>query len=254
MVNWDKFKTFVFDLDGVIWNYPEVIEGADRVINRLKEIGKQVLIITNYTSLSRENLVKELRKRGIEIEKEEIINPCYVLALNLKGNERVLVIGNEAKKDLEEFNVNVVDDLPADILFVTHDMQFNYEKLVLGFKALINGAKFFASSLDKEWLHGKERVPGTGALVKAFEYCSNVKAELIGKPSEYMRFAMELNVLSPRKEVVYFGDQLDKDIAFAKKSKYFTVWVLSGIGKKEDLKKSKAKPNLILKSLKEVKI
>ncbi len=253
MVNFNKFKTFIFDLDGTLWDYPNPMPGAPELISKLREKGKQILVVTNFTILSRKGISKKLKEIDIEIEDDEIINPSVVIAENLfEENPRVMVFGEGVKKDLKEVGFKIVEELPVDYLIVSHDMEFDYKKLVLGFEALKNGAKFIVTSIDPSYPMEGKIYPGTGAIASSLEYATEIKPTLFGKPSEYMRLIMEMNVLSPRKETVFIGDRIDTDVKFAKGSGYKTCLVKTGMY--EWVKDSKVKPDYVISSLKEIKI
>ncbi len=250
MVNFNKFKTFIFDLDGTLWDYPNPLPGASELISKLKELGKQILVVTNFTIFSRKEISRKLKEMGIDIEEDEIINPSVVIAENLfEQKPTLMVFGEGVRKDLKEVGFTIKENPPVDYLIISHDMKFTYQKLCKGFDALKQGANFITTSLDPSYPMEGKIYPGTGALTSALEYASGKKAILFGKPSEYMRFVMELNVLSPRKETIYIGDRLDTDIEFAKKSGYKTCLVKTGM---YSMVKGKVKPDIEVDSLKEI--
>ena len=47
-----KYKHFIFDCDGVLWNQGEVIPGALDFLTYLKENGKEVYFVTNTLILN----------------------------------------------------------------------------------------------------------------------------------------------------------------------------------------------------------
>lgn len=53
---------FLFDCDGVIWNYGKSIPGAIELINKLKEIGKKCFFVTNNSTKTRANVIEQLQK------------------------------------------------------------------------------------------------------------------------------------------------------------------------------------------------
>ena len=160
-----------------------------------------------------------------------------------------MVFGEGVRKDLEEVGFKIRENPPVDYLIISHDVNFTYEKLCKGFDALRQGADLITTSLDASYPMEGKIYPGTGALTSALEYASGKKAILFGKPSEYMRFVMELNVLSPRKETIYIGDRIDTDVEFAKKSGYKTCLVRTGM---YSMVKGKIRPYVEVNSLKEI--
>lgn len=53
---------FLFDCDGVIWNYGKAIDGSVELINRLKQLGKRCYFVTNNSTKSRSNVIDLLAK------------------------------------------------------------------------------------------------------------------------------------------------------------------------------------------------
>ncbi len=247
MVDFNKFNTFIFDLDGTIWIYPNVIESAKEVIEKLKEKGKQVLIVTNFTMLSRDEIADRLKQNGVDVNENEIITASYVIGLNLEEDSSVYVIGDGVRRELENLNIGFSE---GDVthLVVGHDKDFNYQKLVKCLQVLKRSAEFWVTSLGKVFLTSNGIYPGTGSIVRSIEYASDRKPVLFGKPSDYMRLAVEINVTSPRKETIFIGDEID-DIKFARMCGYKSALVLTGLSKEID---KKIKPNFVLKDLKEI--
>lgn len=48
---------FLFDCDGVIWNWPSIIPGSIELINKLKKLNKNCFFITNNSTKTRDTLV-----------------------------------------------------------------------------------------------------------------------------------------------------------------------------------------------------
>ncbi|MCS7106417.1 MAG: HAD hydrolase-like protein, partial [Candidatus Aenigmarchaeota archaeon] len=113
-----------------------------------------------------------------------------------------------------------------------------------------NGAKILATARGKIYFEGEKLMPATGVLVNAIEYVTEKKAKLIGKPSNEMLETIHLFVSSPRKETVLVGDECDSDIMAGKILGYYTILVRTGIDKEA----KNVKPDLIIDSLKEIKI
>lgn len=49
----DKFDTFVFDCDGVLWHGTDPIPGASETLAALKAQGKHLYFVTNTSTSSR---------------------------------------------------------------------------------------------------------------------------------------------------------------------------------------------------------
>jgi 4-nitrophenyl phosphatase len=249
-MNFRKFDSFLFDLDGCIWIYPKLIEGSVEICEKLKKLGKQVLIITNFSVLSRKETIKKLKFLGLEFD--DLITSTYVIAQFLKNKKcRVMAFGKGVEKELKDNKIKIAQKLPVDYLVVGHDLSFNYKKLNLSYHAIKQGAKLIYSSLGKIWVNSKGSFPGTSAIVNSIQFVTGKRGVLFGKPSRFMASFIDSQVCSPRKNVVLFGDELNSDIKLAKQLNYFSVLVKSGVDKEV---KGKIKPDLVLNSVAEIKL
>ena len=74
----EKYKGFIFDLDGTIYRGTHLIPDADKTVNRLKELGKKIIFISNKTTGSIEDYFKFLTGNGLKVKQEEIVNSTIV--------------------------------------------------------------------------------------------------------------------------------------------------------------------------------
>jgi len=250
-MEFSRFKTFIFDLDGTTWNWKELLPGVKDLIASLRKEGKQVLFITNNTMVRRRQLVEKLNNFGIDCKETELVSSSMAAAEFLKMKKaKAFVVGDGLKEDLKEEGIEVKEE-NVDFVVIGHDVNFDFNKLSLAVKAAKLGAKLIATATGKAFVYGDEFWPGTGSIVKAIEYGSNKKAKLLGKPSDLMCQLVQLFVQSPREDTVIFGDELKADIGLGKKCGYFSVLVRTGVDKEV---KGEIKPDLVIDSLKEVKI
>jgi ribonucleotide monophosphatase NagD (HAD superfamily) len=63
-----KFDTFIFDLGGTFWWYPNVVDGAVEVYKKLLELDKNIIFVSNFTFLDRDGIVKILKENGIFVK------------------------------------------------------------------------------------------------------------------------------------------------------------------------------------------
>src|ERR1035437_1721180 len=82
----NKYDSFIFDLDGTIYTENKLILNADKTINHLKDIGKKVVFISNKTTGSSYDYYLLLKSFNINVEPEEIINASVVIKKYLKKN------------------------------------------------------------------------------------------------------------------------------------------------------------------------
>jgi HAD superfamily hydrolase (TIGR01450 family) len=241
-----KFDTFIFDLDGTFWWYPNIVDGAGEVYKKLVELDKKIIFVSNFTFLDRDGIVKLLKENGIFIKKDQIITSGYVASIMAK-NKVVFPIGRGVENELRKNNVKIAKDERANVVVVGHDTEFNYKKADIALRILMKkNSQFYTTAYGKLWIFKNEIVPGTGVIVAGLEYCSGKKAIMVGKPSLFMLREVKKIV---KGRVIYFGDENKADMEFAKKAGFFSVFVKNGI----DRRIAKGiKPDAVINSIKDL--
>lgn len=92
------YKFALLGLSGVLWKLDKVIEGSPAALNKLRELGKRIMYITNNNIKPREYYVDKARKLGFIAEEEEILSTAYLTAEYLKSigfNKKAYVVGSE---------------------------------------------------------------------------------------------------------------------------------------------------------------
>ena len=252
-------KAVFFDLDGVIWQGNQIIEGANDTINELQK-SKQVFFITNNSTKTRLEYQLRMSRIGIETTEEMIMTSGFAASAYLAETDpgsRIFVIGEEGlqheleQQDLIVVNGQVTDDI--DYVLVGLDRFFGYAKLADALTAILNGARFLATNNDPQLPTERGLFPGAGSIISALSTCSEKTPEIIfGKPNTHM-LEQSLNQLKlDVSDAVFIGDRMDTDILAAKRLNMYNILVLSGITTPDMLKTSKISPDLVLPTLNEL--
>ncbi len=254
-----KYRVFVFDLDGVLYVGSRTIPGTGELVRILRAKNKKVYFLTNNATRTRQQYAEKLNSLGIEARAEEVFTSAYGAAVYLKeryGKGRVFIIGEEGlKNELGMAGFEIMggrEGERVDFVVVGLDREFDYEKLRIALAALQNGARFIATNEDATIPLEEGFYPGAGAMVGALKACAKKSPEIvIGKPNTFLleRIAREARVKP--KEIVCVGDRAESDIVAANKFGALSVLVLTGVAKKEDVKKlrGKEKPKLVVDSV-----
>ncbi|SDL10786.1 HAD-IIA family hydrolase [Halarsenatibacter silvermanii] len=216
------YEGFIFDLDGTIYLGEELIPGAREVIEKIKNLNKGCVFLSNKPIARRENYAEKLIRLGIETSPEGVINSSLVtadfLAKNLPG-AAVYVLGeNSLIAELEEAGLEVVnkegeaeghkvvegdftgkgydffrlnhenkDYEDIDCLVVSFDRTLHYGRLNDALQILQKGAKFIATNPDTTCPLKCGEVPDAGSIIAAVEAASGRRVEkIMGKPSAQM--------------------------------------------------------------------
>ncbi len=253
-------RTFVFDLDGVIYRGEQPLPGAADTILTLRRLGHQVYFFTNNSSKSRPFYREKLERMGIEADLEHVMTSGYATALYLTEigaqGSTVYAIGQFGLKgELEAIGMKLVDGVDVDFVVVGIDRKFNYDMIVTAQNAIFRGAKFIAANPDTSFpLENGRVIAGNGALVAAIQAASGVAPIMIGKPETTgMHVILEQAHAAPEDTIV-IGDRLDTDILAGNRIGAKTVLVLTGIATMADVEAAdpEAKPQIIVNELPEM--
>ncbi|MEM2874630.1 MAG: HAD-IIA family hydrolase [Candidatus Hadarchaeales archaeon] len=258
----DGILGIMLDLDGVVWVGKTPVEGAPEAVSRLREMGKKIVFTTNNSARSRKECIRMLGKIGIRAREEEIVTSGYATAVylsRLRREVRAYVIGERGlKRELVQVGIKVLSDENAGNathLIVGKDSTINYRRIWAGLRALMGGAEFVATNTDPTYPTELGLAPGAGAMLGAITGCSGRTPDLIiGKPYlPMLKIGLEIMGTTSR-ETAIIGDRPEIDVMAGKLAGMRTILVLSGVTKKNDLKRMRGdmRPDYVFESLMEV--
>lgn len=254
----DKYDTFLFDCDGVIWVGNELLPYVKETIELLQSKGKKLIFVSNNSTKSRDEYIKKLNNFNIfNIKIEQIINSAYSTAiyinevLKLNKNEKIWVLGqNGITKELEDFgyktltfdkmdkkidltidNINNLIDLNVGCVVVGLDFDLTYIKLSITLQYLLNkNIPFIATNIDSTFPFKNTKLPGAGSVVEIASYASSRKPDAIcGKPNSGMMDSILSHHKLNKSKTIMIGDRLNTDMKFGKNNDIDTLLVLTGI-------------------------
>jgi NagD protein len=129
---------------------------------------------------------------------------------------------------------------------------YNFELITKAIRLINNGAMFIATNPDNTGPLESGIVPATGALAALIEKATGKAPFFVGKPNPLMmRSALRyLNVHS--ENTVMIGDRMDTDVVAGVMSGLETILVLSGVSKREDIKRFPYRPTQVLNSVADI--
>lgn len=232
---YEKYNSFIFDLDGTIYRGEHLIENADKTINLIKESGSKIIFVSNKTTETINDYYKLLTAFGLNISEDEIINSTFILKKYLLNNfqgKKFFAIGE--KKFVEEIidaeleYSNNPDQI--DIVLITLDRTFNYDKLEIAARALENGARFFAANIDDTCPVDNGEVLDAGATISALEKRTHRKLEMhFGKPSDFMIEEIISRINGDLSKTLLTGDRVETDIKMGITMGIDTALVKTGV-------------------------
>jgi phospholysine phosphohistidine inorganic pyrophosphate phosphatase len=250
-----SMRGILFDLDGVLYNSEEPIEGAAETLDWVTAKGIPHLFVTNTTSRGRSALVEKLARFGIQAGRNQILTPCSAAAEWLRTRKDGSVALFVTRKALEEFEG--LQCLPPDAeegadYVVIGDLgdAWDFRTLNRAFRLLHADSRtaLLALGLTPYWQAQDGPRLDVAPFVAALECATGHKALVFGKPAEsfYHTAAKQLNL--PSDQVAMVGDGIETDVAGAQKAGLKGVLVRTGKFRPADLEGT-IRPDAVLNSI-----
>lgn len=236
-------KGFVFDLDGTLalgdarnqGLTPR--EGAVELLNYLDEQGIPFTIYTNGTVRPPSQYVPKLQALGFPITIERMMTPSTVAAdvLPRRGHQRVLVLGVEGVwGPLKDAGLEVVHSPsrePVDAVWVGWYHEFTMKDIEAAVEAIEQGALIYSASGAPWFSTAQGKALGTSMVIcGALEGVTGKKAEILGKPSKEGVEVAARRLGTTPEHLVIMGDDLNLEIAMARRDGALAVFTRSGVG------------------------
>lgn len=248
------YKGYLIDLDGTAYLGSEVITETITFTDKLNEKGIPFKFVTNNSSATELDVVEKLTKMGYTVNTDNIVTTARATSNYLSKvspNANVFVIGSGGViTALEEANIKMTDDyLTADTVIVGLDKEVTYEKLAQACLSVRNGATFISTNPDIALPSERGMLPGNGSLAKLVEYSTEIEPITIGKPEKHiMQEALDQLQLA-NTEVAMIGDNYMTDIMSGINLDIDTIFVNTGLTRREDLKKYDTAPTHVCETL-----
>ncbi|EPS96373.1 hypothetical protein FOMPIDRAFT_1038163 [Fomitopsis schrenkii] len=253
----DKYDTWLFDCDGVLWQGDRMIDGVPEVLSLLRTHKKRIFFVTNNATKSRKSYKKKFDQLGLEAYVDEVFGSAYASAvyistvMKMPKHKKVYVVGMKGlEEELEEEGIQHLGGTdPADnTLAEFHlkdfhpdpdvgavlcglDTSINYTKLSKAFTYLKRDPTcvFLATNIDSTYPSADGLLPGAGAVSAPLATALGREPLSIGKPAETMMDCIKAKYQFDPKRAIMVGDRLNTDIEFGNRGGLATLLVLTGI-------------------------
>jgi HAD superfamily hydrolase (TIGR01450 family) len=240
------YAAYLFDLDGTIYLGDELLPGARRLIEGLRERDLPVRFLSNNPTKDPEQYAAKLDGLGLPTPVGEIVNTVVTMTRWLLDNAPDAVVYPISEppliRALDQAGIRTSSD-PAeiDVVVASYDRTFTYEKLQVAFDAIwFHGrARLVATNPDRYCpFPGGRGEPDCAAIVAAIEACTGVACETTtGKPDPAMLEAALSGLGVEPADCVMVGDRLATDIRMALDAGVTAALVLTGDTRPEDLER-----------------
>jgi HAD superfamily hydrolase (TIGR01450 family) len=205
-------RTWVIDLDGVVWLAGTPIPGGSEAIAAIRRRGDAVLFATNNSAPTDDQLIERLGRAGIDAHRDEIVTAAHAAVAMVPEGASVLCIADGGvRAALDGAGIRIVDER-ADVVIVGWTATFDYATLDRAARSVREGAVFIGTNPDPTHPTPDGLRPGTGALIAAVEVAGGRRATYAGKPNAPM-----VKLIRDRAPSIaaVIGDQVATDGALA---------------------------------------
>ena len=245
---------FMIDMDGTVYKGNNVIPGAPKFIERLKERKIPFVFLTNNSSSNRAHYHDKLKRMGFNVSIDNILTSTTATIAYIKKyhhGKTVYPLGTPRFVDeISDAGIAVNGNDP-DIVLLAFDTTVTYEKMNNAYQFIKKGAAFIATHPDDLCPTEDGYDIDIGPFIRFFESMTGVKATVIGKPNHLMvMMAAETMNVDP-KGLVMVGDRIYTDMKMAADSGIRSIMVLTGEARKEDVT-DEIKPTMIVGSVDDI--
>jgi len=252
------FSGYALDLDGTVYLGDKLIPGAGETIQSLRRLGSRVVFLTNNPHATDQDYAEKLTRLGIPTTKSDVVTSLDSLLLYLDRKHpgaRILPVTEELAEQVlvDAGYPMVVDPETADVVVVSFDRTFDYQKLTRAYTAVRAGAVIVATHPDPYCPTPDGGLPDCAAMLAAIEACTGALAEaVVGKPSHHMADALLARMDIPARDATTVGDRILTDVAMGQDHGMAGILVLSGATTADQCRDSPINPDYVLPSLAEI--
>lgn len=242
-------RAFVLDADGVLLYASRPLPGSVEALGMLESAGVPYRVVTNYSTAHRETLAAGVsRQFGRPVRPETIITAASAAAAHTAvqhaGQPLLVLASSDALR--EWTGQHVVSPEEADrpdrrvgaVVIGDAGDDLSFRNLDIAFRQVRAGAAFVAMHRNLWWVTPKGVTLDSGAMVIGLEHALGRRATVTGKPSRVVfreavrELGADVRAAGGERlraaDAAMVGDDLDSDIAGARRSGLRGILVLTG--------------------------
>jgi HAD superfamily hydrolase (TIGR01458 family) len=241
----------LLDLDGVLYIGDDMISGAGRAVQAIRDRGLKLAGVTNTTTQPRHKIAKKIAAMNIPLSMDDIYTPAALAVHAIGAHSAKLYIRDSLLCDFR--NIELTDVRPDFIVMGDLGGEgYSPEVLREIFIQAREGSRILALHKNRFWQKPDGLHLDLGPFVAAVEYASGKQASILGKPStEFFHGVCSALNTSPD-QALMIGDDIESDIGGAQKAGMRTALVQTGKYRSEFVRQTGIKADLVLPSIAEL--
>ena len=251
-------RGILFDLDGVLYNSEEPIEGGAQAVAWVQARGIPHLFVTNTTSRGCAAIVEKLGRFGIHTDQGRILTPCIAAAGWLRSRRdgmTALFVDQRARKEFEGVPCLPEESETGARYVVIGDMgdAWDFRTLNRAFRILHSDSEteLIALGMTRFYQAQDGLRLDVAPFIAALEHAAGKRAIVFGKPAVPFFNAAIARLCLPAREIAMIGDSIETDVAGAQESGLHGILVRTGKFRQSDLE-ADIRPDAVLDSIRDL--
>jgi NagD protein len=240
------------DMDGVLVHEEHAIPGADRFLNRLKELDTPFLVLTNNSIYTRRDLAARLRASGLDVPEESIYTSALATASFLEDQRpggSAFVIGEVGLTTALHESGYILTERSPDYVILGETRTYSFEQITRAIRLIAGGARFVATNPDATGPSADGPLPATGSVAALISRATGVEPYFVGKPNPLM-MRSALNAIDAHSETTAMvGDRMNTDVVAGLEAGLETILVLTGVTQRGDTERYTYRASRIVDSI-----
>ena len=220
--------SYLSDMDGVLIKEGEMIPGADKFIQALKDNDIEYMVLTNNSMSTPRDLAARLRNTGLDIPAERIWTSATATANFLAtqaSSSKAYVVGESGLTTaLHEAGWILTND-DADFVVLGETRTYSFEAITTAINLIRNGARFIATNREPYY---------------------------VGKPNPVMMRSALNHIGAHSENTIMIGDRMDTDVKAGLEAGMRSILVRSGISDDREISRYPYRPTAVFKSVAEI--
>jgi NagD protein len=245
-------ENYLMDMDGVLLREDRPIPGAEEFINRLQELGRRYLVLTNNSIYTPRDLSARLARIGLDVPPEAIWTSALATARFLdyqRPDGTAFVIGEAGLTTALHEVGYVLAERDPDYVVLGETRSYSLGRITQAIRLIVAGARFIATNPDPTGPTPDGIVPATGSVAALISRATGVAPYFVGKPNPLMMREALRAIDAHSQSTVMIGDRMDTDVVAGMEAGMDTILVLTGITSREEAELFPYRPSRIVDSI-----
>jgi NagD protein len=247
-----EIRSWLMDMDGVLVREEVAIPGADRFLERLRELALPFLVLTNNSTYTRRDLSARLAANGLDVPEEAIWTSALATARFLRDQRpggSAFVIGEAGLTTALHDAGYTLSEREPDYVVLGETRTYSFERITRAIRLIAAGARFIATNPDATGPAAEGPLPATGSVAALISRATGVEPYFVGKPNPLM-MRSALNAIDAHSETAaMIGDRMDTDVISGLEAGMETVLVLTGVTTREAAERYPFRASRIVNSI-----